>query len=87
MGQEVASDKEPHIWPFWVAVHTGRDHKPHDSKVPFLMRRLNYGVGGAVFVSNGVGKGRELHENAYLIGNHSSKGPEGYNYWSPPSFH
>ena len=34
-----ASDREPHLWPFWVAVHAYlNDHKTHNAKVPFLMR-------------------------------------------------
>ena len=41
MGLEKASDKEPHILPFWVAVHAGlKDHRPRDPKAPFLMRCL-----------------------------------------------
>ena len=36
-----ASDKEPHLWSFWVAVHAClKDFKLCHTKIPFLMRRL-----------------------------------------------
>ena len=38
-----ASSKEPHPWSYWAAAHARlKDLKPHDSKVPFLLRRLIY---------------------------------------------
>ena len=34
----IASDKEPEIWPHWVAAHTRlRESNPHGAKVSFLM--------------------------------------------------
>ena len=36
-----ASDKEPHLWPYWVVAHAHlKAHKTHNVKVPFLNRQL-----------------------------------------------
>ena len=40
--EEEASDKEPEIWPHWIAVLAHlMEHKPRDTNVPFFMGRLN----------------------------------------------
>ena len=38
-----ASDKKPHLRHYWVAKHAHLENrKPHNARVLFLMRRLNY---------------------------------------------
>ena len=45
VGLDEASDKEPHRWSFWVAVHVClKDLKVHSLNVPFLRRRPNHFV-------------------------------------------
>ena len=38
-----ASDKEPHLWPYFVVEHLRlKDHKLHDAKIPFLVPRPKF---------------------------------------------
>ena len=42
---EEASDKEPDIWPHWMAAHAClKEFNLHIAKIPFLMRWLKYTI-------------------------------------------